>query len=146
MPWDRLADRIRESRLETEKVRFGIATFVWTGSFTDERLDLVAKRDISSPDAAVREAGIRYLTDALDFAAAIGARVVAGPIAHPPGRARPIPAADRAAERAHSVESFGMTGTEMDALVNMWRPWFDDPDAFARGSLSSARGRAEAAR
>ena len=284
-------------------MRFSIATFVWTGSLTNDQLDLVSKvadlgfdelevvfdggggvdaatlrdrlegaglgasvlafglpeRDISSPDAAVREAGTRYLTDALDFAAAIGATVVAGPIAHPPGRARPIPADERAAERDHSVaslrtlgdlagergivlgveqlsrydsdmfntateslafladvdhgsvgllldtfhmqmeersageairaagdrlvhfhaveshrgelgtgqidwddtfgalaeidyegtaslESFSMSGTELDALVNMWRPWFDDADVFASRSLSFARGRADAVR
>jgi D-psicose/D-tagatose/L-ribulose 3-epimerase len=280
-------------------VRFGIATFVWTGSFTDEQLDLVAKvadlgfdelevvfdgsggvdagglrdrldqaglgssvlafglpeRDISAADRASREAGLRYLTDAADFAGAIGAKVVGGPIAHPPGQARPIPADDRVAERRHSVESlralgdvagergvvlgveqlsrydsdmfntateslafiadvdhpsvgllldtfhmqmeersageairaagdklvhfhsveshrgelgtgqidwddvfgalteigyegavsiesFGMSGTEMDALVNMWRPWFEDADVFASRSLSFARERA----
>ncbi|MBS1881040.1 MAG: sugar phosphate isomerase/epimerase [Actinobacteria bacterium] len=278
-------------------MRFSIATFVWTGSFTNEQLDLVPKvaelgyddlevvfdgsggvdagplrerleesglgasvlafdlpeRDLSSPDQAIREAGISYLTDALDFAAAIGAEVVAGPIAHPPGRARPLPADERRAERAHaveslrtvgeragerglllgveqlsrydsdmfntatetlalladidhdsvgmlldtfhmqmeersageairaagdklvhfhsveshrgelgtgqiawddvfsalteigyerdvSVESFSMTGTEFDALVNMWRPWFDDADGFAGKSLAYARG------
>lgn len=280
-------------------MRFSIATFVWTGSFTDEELDLVQKvadlgyeelevvfdgaggidphklrdrlqeaglgasvlafalpdRDPSSGDPTVREAGISYLEEALDFGSAIGASVVGGPIAHPPGRARPIEDAERAAERANaisslrlvgahaeergmrlaveqlsrydsdmfntateslafldevdhdavgllldtfhmqmeerscgeairaadhklvhfhaveshrgqlgtgqiawaevftalqdigydgtvSLESFARSGTELDALVNMWRPWFDDPDEFATDSLAFAREKA----
>jgi D-psicose/D-tagatose/L-ribulose 3-epimerase len=38
-------------------------------------------------------------------------------------------------DRAVSLESFSMSGTEMDALVNMWRPWFADADEFAARSL-----------
>lgn len=284
-------------------MQFGIATFVWTGAFTDEDLELVPRvaelgydnlevvfdgsgaidprrlrerldeaglgsavlafclpdRDVSSPEPASREAGVGYLTDAVDFAGEIGASVVAGPIAHPPGRARALSLSDRDAERARavdslrtvgdhaasrgvavgveqlcrfdsdmfntatesldllaeidresvgllldtfhmqleerscgeairaageqlvhfhaveshrgqlgtgqidwddvfsalvdigydasvSIETFGQTGTELDALVNMWRPWFSDPDAFAGDSLASARAALTAAR
>lgn len=273
-------------------MRFSIATFVWTGSFTDADLDLVQKvadlgyadlevvfdgsggvtpgalrerldqagigasvlafslpdRDPSAADPAIRAAGVDYLTAALDFGAVLGAPAIGGPIAHPPGRARPLAADERAAERAASVaslrtvgdraaergmsvaveqlsrydsdmfntatesldflaevdhhavgllldtfhmqmeerstpaairqvgdkllhfhaveshrgelgtgqipwgevfaalrdidydravslESFSMSGTEMDALVNMWRPWFADADEFAARSL-----------
>ena len=280
-------------------MRFSIATFVWTGSFTDAQLDLVQKvadlgyadlevvfdgsggvtagalrerldqagigasvlafclpdRDPSAADPAIRAAGVDYLTEALEFGAAIGAPLIGGPIAHPPGRARQLTTDERAAERAASVaslrtvgdraaergmsvaveqlsrydsdmfntaaesldflaevdhdavgllldtfhmqmeerstpaaireagekllhfhaveshrgqlgtgqipwedvfaalrdidydravslESFAMSGTEMDALVNMWRPWFADPDEFAARSLEFVGSRA----
>jgi len=283
-----------------EGMKLSIATFVWTGSFTDDELDLVGKvadlgydelevvfdgsggvsaeplrdrlqeaglgasvlafalpdRDVSAADAAVREAGVSYLTDALDFAATIGAPVVGGPLAHPPGRARDLSDAERATEAANAVaslravgdlagergvvvaveqlsrydsdmfntatesldflaevdhpavgllldtfhmqmeersqgeairaagdklvhfhaveshrgqlgtgqipweevfaalddidyegsislESFATSGTEMDALVNMWRPWFTDSDEFAAASLAFARSQSE---
>lgn len=135
-------------------MRVSIATFVWTGSFTDDDLDLVGKvadlgydelevvfdgsggitaerlrdrldeaglgagvlafalpdRDISAADEAVREAGVAYLSDALDFATTIGAATIGGPIAHPPGRARPLAEEERAAERAHAVDSLRALG------------------------------------
>lgn len=135
-------------------MRLSIATFVWTGSFTDDDLGLVQKvadlgydelevvfdgsggvtaerlrdrladaglgagilafalpeRDISAADGEAREAGVSYLTDALDFAATIGAPTIGGPIAHPPGRARPLAEEDRAAERARAVESLRALG------------------------------------
>ncbi len=43
-------------------------------------------------------------------------------------------------ERCVSVESFKPSGIEEDALVNMWRPWFEDSDAFARSCLSFLSG------
>jgi D-psicose/D-tagatose/L-ribulose 3-epimerase len=205
-------------------------------------------RDVSATDRKTRDAGIRYLEDAVDFAAAIGAGVVAWPIAHPPGRARSLPPSERQTERETSaaslrtvaehageqgirlgvepgsrfdsdmvntaadglaflsevdhdsvgllldtfhmqieerslgdairatgdqlvhvhvsesnrgeigtgtvdwenvfsalrdiayaggvsVESCGWTGTDFDGLMRMWRPWFDDPDAYASNSL-----------
>jgi D-psicose/D-tagatose/L-ribulose 3-epimerase len=214
-------------------------------------------RDVSAADRTVRDAGVQYLTDAVDFAVAIGARVVAGPVAHPPGRARLLSAAERRAERENAVaslrtvgeyaaehgirfgveavsrydgdmfnttaealaflsevghesigllldafpmqmeerslgdairaagdtlvhfhaaeshrgapgtgtvnwdevfsalrdigydqgvavESCGMTGTELDGLMKMWRPWFDDRDAFAAESLKFLRSKMEA--
>lgn len=135
-------------------MRLSIATFVWTGSFVDDELDLVQKvsdlgydelevvfdgsggvsaeklrdrleqaglgatvlafalpdRDVSAADPAIRQAGVSYLTDALDFAATIGAPLVGGPIAHPPGRARTIDADERSAEAANAAESLRAVG------------------------------------
>lgn len=281
---------------------FSVATFVWTGSFTDADIPLLRRiadmgydaveivydgsggftparvagelrnvrlkasvlafclphRDPSSSDPGIREAGIKYLCDAIDVAVATGAGVVAGPIAHPPGRARALAAAERAAERQNSVaslktvgdyaarhgvrlgvevlsrydsdmfntaedavafhgeiahpavglhldtfhmqleerslgdairlvgdrlvhfhateshrgqlgagqirwdevfaglneiayrglvsiESFRHSGTEFDALVNMWRPWFTDSNEFARSGLAFMRGKVKSA-
>jgi len=45
-------------------------------------------RDISSDDADVRESGIQYAKDMVDFAVAIGAEVIAGPIYSAVGKAR----------------------------------------------------------
>lgn len=275
---------------------FSVATFVWTGSFTNDDIPLLGRiadmgydaveivydgsggfdparvakglsdarlgaavlafslpdRDPSSSDPRLRETGIDYLRNAVDVAATIGAGVVAGPIAHPPGRARALSAKDRATERetaaaslrtvgdhaakrgvklgvevlgrydsdmfntaedavafhgqvAHpavglhldtfhmqleerslrdairlvgarlvhfhateshrgqlgtgqvrwdevfaslseiaydglvSIESFKHTGTEFDALVSMWRPWFENSDEFASSGLSFMR-------
>lgn len=205
-------------------------------------------RDLTSLDPVLRQAGITYLKNAVDVAAAIGASVVAGPIVHPPGRARLVSPQQRDDERMHgaeglrivgdyaitrgvrlgvevlcrydsdmfnlaqdavafidtvghsavgllldtyhmqieerslagairivgdrlvhfhaveshrgqlgtgqvrwdeviaalaeinygglvSVESFRYSGTDFDALVNMWRPWFEDPDQFAKSSF-----------
>jgi len=275
---------------------FSVATFVWTGSFTNGDIHLLRRiadmgynavevvydgsggfdpariaaglndarlgssvlafclpdRDPSSSDPRLREAGIDYLCNAVDVAVTLGSRVVAGPIAHPPGRARALGRKERATERenaiaslrtvgdyanqrgvrlgvevlsrydsdmfntaddavvfhgqvAHpavglhldtfhmqleerslreairlvgdrlvhfhateshrgqlgtgqvrwdevfsglreiayeglvSIESFSHTGTEFDALVNMWRPWFEDPDEFASSGLAFMR-------
>ena len=68
------------------------------------------ERDVSSANATVREAGLIYLRQAVDFACQIGATVVAGPIAHPPGRARFLPAAERHDERMRSIESLHAAG------------------------------------
>ena len=38
-----------------------------------------------------------------------------------------------------SLESFASSGTEIDGLVNMWRPWFTESDEFAAQSLEFAR-------
>ena len=45
-------------------------------------------RDISSDDADVRESGLKYCYDMVDFAASINAEVVAGPIYSAVGKAR----------------------------------------------------------
>jgi D-psicose/D-tagatose/L-ribulose 3-epimerase len=156
--WRRVTRRQRCGRLPKTprarqepqpKMRFSVATFAWTWSFTNEHLDLVDKvaelgfdgfeivfdgtsnldakrlrdrleaaelgsvvtafclpdRDVSASDRTVREAGIRYLNEAVDFAATIGAPVVAGPIAHPPSRARYLAPEDRAAERRRAISS-----------------------------------------
>jgi D-psicose/D-tagatose/L-ribulose 3-epimerase len=63
------------------------------------------ERDVSAKDAAVREGGTRYLQEAVDFARLVGASIVGGPIAHPPGRARALPPAERHDERQRAIES-----------------------------------------
>ena len=45
-------------------------------------------RDISSDDADIRESGIQYAKDMVDFCIAIGAEVIAGPIYSAVGKAR----------------------------------------------------------
>lgn len=67
-------------------------------------------RDTSGEDAALRRAGLDYLRAAVDFAAAIGAGAVCGPLAAAVGRTRLLSPAERARERAWAVEGVREAG------------------------------------
>lgn len=71
-----------ESILAAKK-ETGIGTPTVTGAFGDTR-------DVSSDNPAWRDGGIRYIKELVDFAARIGAKVVAGPLYSAVGKARQV--------------------------------------------------------
>jgi D-psicose/D-tagatose/L-ribulose 3-epimerase len=72
-------------------------------------------RDVSSADGDVQRAGLAYLREAIALAATVEADVVGGPIAHPPGRARALPAEERAAERRRAAQAIAAAADDAGA-------------------------------
>lgn len=60
-------------------------------------------RDVSSDDEAIRKGGMQYIRQLIDGAVAIGADLVCGPMYSQTGKARLLPAEERAAERLRAV-------------------------------------------
>lgn len=61
-------------------------------------------QDISHESESGRRAGLDYLLDCIGFAAAVGARVVSGPMYSAAGKARMLPPAERARQRGWAVD------------------------------------------
>ncbi len=62
-------------------------------------------RDVSHPDADVRERGLAYLRHCIDLAAAVGSPHVAGPMYAPTGQARLLEPAERDAQLRRAADS-----------------------------------------
>jgi D-psicose/D-tagatose/L-ribulose 3-epimerase len=66
--------------------------------------------DISHQDSSVREKGIGFIKDFIDWADKIGARMIGGPLYSELGKKRHLPPGERKAERDRSVESLKLIG------------------------------------
>lgn len=69
--------------------------------------NFTAARDVSADDEALRAAGLGYLVGCVDFAVAIGARVVAGPMYSAVGKTRLLPPDGRERQRRLAAEGIG---------------------------------------
>ena len=61
-------------------------------------------RDLTSDDESLRKTGMAYIEDCLEIADALGARIFAGPMYSAVGKARMVPAEQRAIEWGRAVE------------------------------------------
>ncbi|MEG0585270.1 MAG: sugar phosphate isomerase/epimerase family protein [Christensenellaceae bacterium] len=91
------------SIIDTEDVKAaiaksGIEVATLCGAFGDTR-------DISSDNPKYREIGVQYIKDLVDFAVAIGAKVIAGPLYSAVGKARMISAEEKAQQWDWAVEN-----------------------------------------
>ena len=67
-------------------------------------------RDVSSDDPAIRRNGADYIVECIELAQAVGSTLVAGPVYSAVGKARLIPADQKARERAWCVENLREVG------------------------------------
>ncbi len=69
-----------------------------------------AETDISHPDSKIREDGIQFMKEYIDWSKELGAEIICGPLYSELGKRRHLKPDDREAERKRSVESLKSIG------------------------------------
>jgi D-psicose/D-tagatose/L-ribulose 3-epimerase len=72
--------------------------------------DFSETQDISSPTASIRQAGVKMMKDLTDWTAAVGLKLIGGPLYAPVGKKRYLPDGERKAEWDRTADALKAIG------------------------------------